>query len=85
MSEPCYRISYTPLAGTEILAHFRGPAAPGQNAAVTQTDETASARAGTRGAPALAVHRARSTTRPSGRGEAHSTGMAISTLALPTS
>ncbi len=24
----CYRISFSPLAGTEILAHFHGPAAP---------------------------------------------------------
>jgi hypothetical protein len=30
----CYRISYSPLAGTELLAHFHGPAAPGQNAPV---------------------------------------------------
>jgi hypothetical protein len=30
----CYRISYSPLAGSEILAHFHGPAAPGENAAI---------------------------------------------------
>jgi hypothetical protein len=30
----CYRISYSPLAGTELFAHFHGPAAPGQNADV---------------------------------------------------
>lgn len=30
----CYRISYSPLAGTEILAHFHGPGAPGQNAPI---------------------------------------------------
>jgi len=30
----CYRISYTPLGGTELLAHFHGPAAPGQDAPV---------------------------------------------------
>jgi hypothetical protein len=30
----CYRISYSPLAGTELLAHFHGPAAPGQDAPV---------------------------------------------------
>lgn len=30
----CYRISYSPLAGTELVAHFHGPAAPGQNAPV---------------------------------------------------
>ena len=28
----CYRISYSPLAGTELVAHFHGPAAPGENA-----------------------------------------------------
>ena len=30
----CYRISFSPLAGTEILAHFHGPAAPSQNAPI---------------------------------------------------
>jgi len=30
----CYRISYSPLSSTEILAHFHGPAAPGQNAPI---------------------------------------------------
>ena len=30
----CYRISYSPLSGTEILAHFHGPAAPSQSAPV---------------------------------------------------
>jgi CHRD domain len=30
----CWRISYSPLAGTETVAHFHGPAAPGQNAAI---------------------------------------------------
>ena len=30
----CYRISYSPLAGTELVAHFHGPGAPGQNAPV---------------------------------------------------
>ena len=30
----CYRISYSELAGTEILAHFHGPAAPGTSAPV---------------------------------------------------
>jgi CHRD domain-containing protein len=30
----CYRLSYSPLAGTEILAHFHGPAAPGTSAPV---------------------------------------------------
>jgi len=30
----CYRISYSPLLGPEILAHFHGPAAPSQNAAI---------------------------------------------------
>jgi hypothetical protein len=30
----CYRISYSALAGTEILAHFHGPAAPSQYAPV---------------------------------------------------
>jgi len=30
----CWRISYTPLGGTEILAHFQGPAAPGVNAPI---------------------------------------------------
>jgi hypothetical protein len=30
----CYRISYAGLAGTEVLAHFHGPAAPSQNAPV---------------------------------------------------
>jgi hypothetical protein len=28
----CWRISYSPLVGTETMAHFHGPAAPGQNA-----------------------------------------------------
>ena len=28
----CYRISFSPLAGAEILAHFHGPASPSQNA-----------------------------------------------------
>jgi hypothetical protein len=35
-SELCYRISYTPLGGTEVLAHFHGPAGPGQNAPVVK-------------------------------------------------
>jgi len=35
-SSLCYRISYTPLAGTEILAHFHGPAAPGANGPVVK-------------------------------------------------
>ena len=30
----CWRISYSPLVGTESGAHFHGPAAPGQNAAI---------------------------------------------------
>jgi len=30
----CYRLSFSPLAGTEILAHFHGPAAPGTNAPI---------------------------------------------------
>ena len=30
----CYRMSYSPLAGAEILAHFHGPAAPSQSAPV---------------------------------------------------
>ena len=30
----CYRISYSPLDGTEALAHFHGPAAPSQSAGV---------------------------------------------------
>jgi hypothetical protein len=30
----CWRISFTPLAGTEVLAHFHGPATPGANAGV---------------------------------------------------
>ena len=30
----CYRISYSPLLGPEILAHFHGPAAPSQNAPI---------------------------------------------------
>src|SRR5262245_23418361 len=33
----CWRISYTPLEGTEILAHFHGPATPGENAAIVVT------------------------------------------------
>lgn len=33
-NQVCYRISYSPLAGTELLAHFHGPAAPTQNAPV---------------------------------------------------
>jgi len=33
-SNLCYAISYSPLASTEILAHFHGPAAPGQAAPV---------------------------------------------------
>jgi hypothetical protein len=33
-STVCYRISYSPLAGNEILAHFHGPAAPSQDAPV---------------------------------------------------
>ena len=28
----CYRISYTPLTSTELVAHIHGPAAPGVNA-----------------------------------------------------
>ena len=30
----CYRISYSPLLGTEILAHFHGPASPSENASI---------------------------------------------------
>jgi hypothetical protein len=30
----CYRISYSPMLGPEILAHFHGPAAPSQNAGI---------------------------------------------------
>jgi hypothetical protein len=30
----CYAISYQGLGGTEVLAHFHGPAAPGQTAGV---------------------------------------------------
>jgi len=30
----CYRISYSALAGTELVAHFHGPGAPGQNAPI---------------------------------------------------
>jgi hypothetical protein len=30
----CWRISYAPLGGTDILAHFHGPAAPGVNAPI---------------------------------------------------
>jgi hypothetical protein len=30
----CYRISYSPLVGNEILAHFHGPAAPSENAPI---------------------------------------------------
>src|SRR5262245_51535632 len=33
-NQVCYRISYSPLSSPEILAHFHGPAAPGQNASV---------------------------------------------------
>jgi hypothetical protein len=33
-SNLCYAISFSPLQGNEILAHFHGPAAPGQNAPV---------------------------------------------------
>lgn len=33
-NQVCYRLSYSPLDGTEILAHFHGPAAPSQNAPV---------------------------------------------------
>jgi len=33
-NQVCYRISYSPLSSTEVLAHFHGPAAPGQNANV---------------------------------------------------
>jgi hypothetical protein len=31
-SDLCYAISYSPLGGTELVAHFHGPAAPGQAA-----------------------------------------------------
>jgi CHRD domain-containing protein len=30
----CWRISFSPLAGSEILAHFHGPGAPGVNAPI---------------------------------------------------
>ena len=30
----CYRISYSALAGTELVAHFHGPGAPSQNAPI---------------------------------------------------
>ena len=30
----CYRISFSPLAGTELIAHFHGPGAPGVNAPI---------------------------------------------------
>jgi CHRD domain len=30
----CYRLSFSPLAGTEILAHFHAPGAPGVNAPI---------------------------------------------------
>ena len=33
-SNLCYMISYSPLSSSEILAHFHGPAAPGQNAPI---------------------------------------------------
>ncbi|HWP65762.1 MAG TPA: CHRD domain-containing protein [Candidatus Limnocylindria bacterium] len=33
-SAVCYALSYSPLAGTETVAHFHGPAAPGQAADV---------------------------------------------------
>lgn len=32
----CYAISYSPLGGTETVAHFHGPAAPGQPAGVVK-------------------------------------------------
>jgi CHRD domain len=31
-NQVCYRLSFSPLAGTEILAHFHAPGAPGVNA-----------------------------------------------------
>jgi hypothetical protein len=33
-SDLCYAISYSPLGGTELVAHFHGPAAPGQAAGI---------------------------------------------------
>jgi hypothetical protein len=30
----CYSISFSPLSGTEVLAHFHGPAQPGENGGV---------------------------------------------------
>ena len=36
----CYRLSYSPLAGTELLAHFHGPGAPGVSANVIATIDT---------------------------------------------
>ena len=33
-SNLCYAISFSPLQSAEILAHFHGPAAPGQNAPI---------------------------------------------------
>ena len=33
-SQVCYAISFSPLQAAEILAHFHGPAAPGQPAAI---------------------------------------------------
>jgi hypothetical protein len=32
----CYAISYTPLSSNELVAHFHGPAAPGQTADVVK-------------------------------------------------
>jgi hypothetical protein len=33
-SDLCYAISYSPLGGTETVAHFHGPGAPGQAAGI---------------------------------------------------
>jgi hypothetical protein len=33
-SDLCYAISYSALGGTELVAHFHGPAAPGQPAGI---------------------------------------------------
>jgi hypothetical protein len=33
-NQVCYRLSYSPLAGTELLAHFHAPAAPNSPAPV---------------------------------------------------